>query len=189
MVKIRLTPLRLVARGLPRCGMARSRGHAEYSAAPLRPGRRPRRHWLRTARLNAVGWAALAGACVVAAALSVAAASALALPSWTGALCAVTPLGAVVLADRRRWAAMESGFGWGGSVDEVTTIVAELEVQGVACHVHVQQSPPTGWDRPWEPPPGDGAVPEASLCYANRDSAAVRAVLRAHGVDLPEIPW
>lgn len=128
------------------------------------------------------------GACVVAAP-GIAAASALALPSWTGALCAVIPLGAVVLADRRRWARMETGFGWGGSVDEVTAIVAELEVQGVACHVHVQHSPPTGWDLPWEPPPGYGAVPEVSLSYANRDTAAVRAILQAHGVDLPEIPW
>lgn len=170
--------------------MARSRGDAEYSAAPLASGRRLRRRpWLRTAQLNAVGWAAQVGACIVAAAVGVAAARVVGLPSGAGAVLAVVPLGAVLLADRKRWAAMETGLGWGGSVDAVAAIAAELRAQGVVTHVDIDGPPPEGWDAPVSTRTGNGSVQTASLSYRNRDAAKVRATLRAHGIDLPDLPW
>ena len=173
--------------------MAAPRRHGEYAAAPLRPGRIRRHHWLRTARLNAVGWTALLGLCLVAAAVGVAIAWAVAVPSWWGAALAVLPLGAVVLLDRRRWAAMETSFGWGGSVAEVADIAAQLANQGVTTQVHAE--PPTGgWHEPaydrrgpeW-PPAGGLPLTTASLGYRNRDAKTVAGTLRANGLPVPDV--
>jgi hypothetical protein len=163
------------------------------AAAPLRRGRVKRHYWLRTAKLNAVGWAALLGGCFVAAAVGVAAAWAIAVPLWWGAVLGVIPLVAVFLLDRRRWAAMETGFGWGGSVPEVTRIASELAALGVV--VQVRPEPPT---ERWHEPPYEGGVREevhmdpalqtASLSYRNRDTKTVASTLRAHDLPFPEFP-
>ena len=105
--------------------MVSSRGYGEYEGEPLRHPRIRRHYWLRTAQLNAVGWAALVGACLMAAAVGVAAAWAIDVPRWWGAVFGVLPLGAVFLLDRRRWAAMETSYGWGGSA-------ATLRAHGIA---------------------------------------------------------
>ena len=55
-----------------------------------------------------------------------------------GASLAVVPLGAVLLLDRRRWAAIETNFGWGGSEFEVAQIAVELSDQGVVTQVHTE---------------------------------------------------
>ena len=114
--------------------MVGSRGYGDYEAAPLRPGRR-RHHWLRTAQLNAVGWAALLGVCLVAAAVGVAAAGLIAGPRGWGAILGVLPLGVVVLLDRRRWASMEASFGWGASEVDVARIASELADHGVITKI------------------------------------------------------
>ncbi len=180
--------------GLPfssRCGRRRgtlwrmpgSRRSAEY--APLGEGPSHRRPWLRTAQLNIVGWSVLLGSCAAAAALGVLLAPALQLPGWSGLLLGLFPLGAVVLADRRRWAAMEAGLGWGGSVSDVTRIAEELQGRGVDAQVR----PDARYEQPWWDrldPSDTPDQPTASLVYTNRHEATVRAVLRAHGVDLPD---
>jgi hypothetical protein len=123
----------------------------------------------------------------VAGGLGVLAARALSLPDWTGLALAGLPLGAVVIADRRRWAAMATGLGWGGSVEEVSLVAEELRTQGMDVEVHLDQ--PTPWaDTPWadtvEPGPEMPGTQTASLEYRNRDTDVVRTVLRAHGIDL-----
>lgn len=174
--------------------MVASRGNGEYEAAPLRHGRASRHYWLRTARLNAVGWAALLGLCLAAAAVGVATARAIAVPSWCGASLGVLPLGAVVLLDRRRWAAMETSFGWGGSEADVAHIASELANQGVTAQVHTEPpmqvwpEPAYGWDGPEESPADGPALQAASLSYRNRDAKTVEATLRAHGISFPESP-
>lgn len=174
--------------------MRASRGYGEYEAAPP-PHRGDRHHyWLRTARLNAVGWTALLGLCLAAAAVGVATAGAMAAPNWWGASLAVLPLGVVMLLDRRRWAAMETGFWWGGSETEVAHIAAELSDHGVITQVH-PEPPAEGWPEPaygrGDPegaPTGGPALRTASLIYHNRDAKAVAAMLRAHGLPFPDIP-
>lgn len=165
--------------------MPRSRSGREYGEyAPLHAGHPRRRPWLRTAQLNIVGWSALLGACTAAAAAGVLLARALGLSGWLGALLALFPVGAVVVADRRRWAAMETSYGWSGSVGEVAQIAEELRSQGVDATIR----PDPRYEQPWwdriESP--SDAKPTASLVYTNRHETTVRAVLRAHGVDLPD---
>lgn len=165
--------------------MPRSRRTGEY--APLRPGVHRRRPWLRTAQLNRVGWSALVGTCAVAGAVGLRLARGLDLAVWPGLALALAfallPVGGVVLADRRRWASMETGFGWGGSVAEVSRIAEELQARGVDARVR----PDPDHEQPWwdriDTPPD--AEPTASLAYTNRHAATVRAVLRAHGIDAP----
>jgi hypothetical protein len=133
----------------------------------------------------------------VAGGLGVLAARALSLPDWTGLALAGLPLGAVVIADRRRWAAMATGLGWGGSVEEVSLVAEELRAQGMDVEVHLDQPTPwadTPWaDTPWadtvEPGPEMPGTQTASLEYRNRDTDVVRTVLRAHGIDLPPLSW
>ncbi len=174
--------------------MVGSRGYGDYEAAPMRQGRRRHHHWLRTARLNAVGWAALLGACLVAAAVGVAAAGFIAIPRGWGAVLGMLPLGALVLLDRRRWAAMEAHFGWGASEADVARIASELANQGVLTTIHTAATadawgePGDGWGRPNEPLTSDETVTTASLSYRNRDAQAVAATLRAHGIPFPEFP-
>jgi hypothetical protein len=166
-----------------------SRSNAEYSASPLGAGpQRRRRHWLRTAQLNIRGWSALLGACAAAGAAGVLLARALGLSGWLGLILALVPVGAAVVADRRRWAAMETSYGWSGSVAEVAQIAEELRGQGVDAEVR----PDPLYEQPWWDrigSPSDAPdEPTASLVHTNRHEATVRAVLRAHGVDLPD-PW
>ena len=115
--------------------MVRSRASAEYVEVSGWRARQPRRSWFRTARLDVVGWSALLGTCLVAAAAGVAVATALGRPRPYGAACAIVPLAAVVLADRRRWARMRSSVGWGGSVEDVARVVALLEDRGIHTRV------------------------------------------------------
>ncbi|SDN75344.1 hypothetical protein [Geodermatophilus sp. DSM 45219] len=126
--------------------------------------RRPR--FPRTARLDAVGHAALGGAC-----LAAAAGSALAL-RWTGrppavraALGPVVVVTGLVALDRRRWAAMTTGL---SSTDDAaaTRVVADLLVaRGLPVEVDEQR-------------PG--------LRYAHRDARRVHAALQDLGVDTPD---
>ena len=155
-----------------------SRGYGEY--APLRAGRH-RGSWLRTAQLNVRGWSALLGLCTLARLAGVLLARARGLPNALGLALAVLPIAAVLVADRRRWARMETSYGWGASVAEVTRIAEEPRARGVAAQVRpaLDHEQPR-WDR-LEPP----QEATASLVYANRHDRAVREVLRTHGVDLP----
>ena len=166
--------------------MVKSGASAEYLEPSGGCRRRRRRSWLRTARLNVVGWSALVGACLVAAALGLVSVTALGWPRSLGAACAVIPVAGVVFADRRRWARMETGFGWGGSMEEVTRIADELEAEGV----HARVSPEavgSAWDDRADSPPDRAAGETAFLEYRNRDAEVVMRKLREHGVHPPDV--
>ncbi len=99
---------------------------------------------------------------------------------------------ALALLDRRQWAAIETGFGWGSSEEDVARMTSELVDQGVNTTV---RTAPTakGWDEPadrWgerkEAEASDRALKTASLRYRNPDRRTVEATLRAHGIHLPE---
>ena len=139
-------PSRAVA--IPRCCSWLDREATASTRPPLRHGRGTRHHWLRTAQLNAVGWAALIGLCLVAAAAGVATAWAIGVPRWSGVSLGVLPLGGVVPLDRRRWAAaMDTSVGWGGSEADVAGIASEPAKRGVTTRVRTE--PPTeGWPEP-----------------------------------------
>lgn len=166
--------------------MVRSRGHAE-NMDPLgqRAGGR-RRSWLRTAQLNLVGWSALIGVCLLSAAAGLAVAAAARVPLALGAAFGVAPLLVVALLDRRRWSRMQTSFSWGGSVEDVAQIAAELQARGAQARV-VTEDTAIGWGESMHPLGGERVVKTAALEYANRDRAVVRETLRRHGVRLPDV--
>ncbi len=142
--------------------------------APLRAGRRPRwrRHLLRTARLNAAGRAALVGGCAAAGGLGWALGRLPAVPAGLSVpVGGLLPLLLVVGADRRRWRAMRTGYGWGGTPDQVAAVVADLAERGVRATTELS---------------ADGT--QGSLRYRNADARAVRVVLAEHGVVAPLRP-
>ena len=165
--------------------MVRPRGHAQYLEPWGRRGGRRRRPWLRTAQLNLAGWSALLGACLLAAAAGVAVTAAAHGPLLLGAAWGVAPLLVVVLLDRKRWARGQTSFGWGGSVNDVARIAAELEARGVRAVV-VTEGNAIGWGESAPATASDAVEQTAALEYANRDVKAVGDVLRRHGIRLPE---
>ena len=167
--------------------MVQSGRSAEYLEPSGWRRRGRRRAWLRTARLNVVGWSALLGACLVVAALGVATVTALGWPRAVGAAGAVIPVAAVVLADRIRWAQMETSVGWGGSVDEVARIADELAAEGMYARVRPEASG-FGWRDRAELPPDSAEAATAALEYRNGDVDVVRRKLREHGVRPPALP-
>ena len=129
-----------------------------------------RRRILRTAQPNLVGRAALVGSCLAASGLGFAAGRFLGLPvAFTTSAAGLLPLAVVVVVDRRRWRALLVGYGWGGTLAEVSAVAADLVLRGVAADVE-----------------GDDDAASASLRYRNADADVVRIVLADHGV--PSIP-
>jgi hypothetical protein len=167
--------------------MVQSGRSAEYLQPSGWRRRGRRRSWLRTARLNVVGWSALLGACLVVAALGIATTTALAWPRALGAAGAVIPVAAVIFADRRRWARMETSVDWGGSVEEVARIADELESEGVHARVR-PDAPGSPWRVGADPPPDTAEATTAALEYRNGDLDVVRKKLREHGVRPPALP-
>ena len=79
---------------------------------------------------------------------------------------------------------MQTAFGWGGSVEDVADIAAELQARGVHARA-VTEDIAIGWGQ--SAPPGTaGPVKTAALEYANRDARAVGEVLRRHGIRRPD---
>jgi hypothetical protein len=130
----------------------------------LSPGHPQRRPFLRTARLNAVGAAALVGVCLVAGVLTAFALQATGWP-WPvrAAVGPVVVLISLIVADRRRWAGMQTSFGFTDDAAE-TRRVADLLVAG-GLPVSVDED---DWG--------------SSLRYRNRDAARVHAALRELGI-------
>lgn len=121
---------------------------------------------LRTVRLNTVGYAALLGLVVAGAAALGGAGAAVGLPVAGAALGAVLVLAGVVVLDRRRWAAAETGLGWTDDAAQVASVHDALASRGVGTTVEDH---------------GDGPT----LRYRHRDGRAVREVLGEHGVTFP----
>jgi len=130
----------------------------------LSPGRRPRRSVLRSAQLNAVGHAALAGACLGAGLLT---AFALQVTGWPlplrAAVGPVVVLTALVVADRRKWARMETSFAFTDDELAMRAVADQLVAQGLPVTLDVED---------WGP----------RLRYRNRDAARVHAALNDLGI-------
>jgi hypothetical protein len=126
--------------GGPRAsGETVNRRYAEYRPATrFRPVGRFR--LFRTARLNVVGWAAFAGLCLAGAAVAAGIGAAAGLSvGWAAAAGAAVGPVAVLVADRRKWNRMSTGYGWGATVGTVRLVADELRRAGVP--VEVQERP------------------------------------------------
>jgi hypothetical protein len=135
--------------------------------AQYRPGRTPRKRFLRTAELSVVGWGALLLACAVMAAAGHFAGRWLGWPGGpAAALGAAAVVAAVVIADRRRWNALEGVVSWTHDEDEVERVASGLRERGVDVGVQMGRDVP-------------------GLLYTNRQRAEVRAALDEIGVEMP----
>jgi hypothetical protein len=132
--------------------------------APLSRGHRRQRSFLRTARLNAVGHASLAGACLLGGSVS---ALALAPTGWPlpvrAAVGPVAVVTALLAADRRKWARMETTFAFTDDVLAMRAVADQLVAQGLPVTLDVED---------WGP----------RLRYRNRDAARVHAALNDLGI-------
>ena len=136
--------------------------YAQYRQLRRRRGYAPLRRWrlFRTARLNAVGWAALTGWVVAWGSIVGEAARLVDLWPAAGALLgAAAGLVVVVIFDRRRWSGMEAHFGWTDEPAVVQQAVQRLLDAGVAVSYYM--SP-------------DG---EPHLVYRQRDERRVMRLL------------
>ena len=134
---------------------------------PLRLGKpHRRRRMFRTAKLNMVGRAAVVGSCLAAAGLGFGAGQLVGLPIVvTASAGGLLPPALLVAADRRKWRAALTAYGWGGTEAEVSAVVAELLRRGVVANVEI-----------W------GEDESVSLQYRNADAGVVATVLAEHGI-------
>jgi hypothetical protein len=132
--------------------------------APLAPDHRRPLSFLRTARLNAVGYAALAGACLVAGVVS---GLTLAPTGWRLLLRVVVGplvvLVALVIADRRKWGRMETSFSFTDDVATMRAVADRLTARGLPVTLDEERGGP-------------------SLRYRNRDAKQVHAALADLGI-------
>lgn len=120
----------------------------------------------RTAKLNIVGKAAVAGSCLAAAGVGFAAGRLSGLPvAVTAVVGALLPAALLVAADRRKWRGMLTAYGRGGTEDEVSAVAAALLRRGVVANVEI-----------W------GEDDSVSLQYRNADAGVVATVLAEQGI-------
>lgn len=127
-----------------------------------------RRELFRTARLNAVGWAAVAGLCAIGAGIGLLLARISGAATWIampfGAAAALGSLGA---ADRRKWAAMSTSYSWTDDLSATQEIADLLTRAGVAVSVEVDD------------------FGQPMLQYLNRDRRHVHRVFRSAALPSP----
>jgi hypothetical protein len=129
--------------------------------------RRPAPPFLRTAQLNGVGFAALAGVCLAAGVVTALALRATGWPLASRAVIGpIVVLVGLVVADRHTWARMETSFSFTDDPAELRRVGNRLIAQGMPVRVHEEQ---------WGP----------RLCYRNRDARRVHAALAELGIVTP----
>ncbi len=139
------------------------RSSAYLSSSPF-----SRRELVRTAQLNAVGWAAVAGLCAIGAATGLAATRLTGTPPWiTAPIGGAAALATVIAADRRRWATMPTAHTWTDSLVEVEQIAATLNRAGIEATAEIDEL-----ERP-------------ALHYLNRDHRQVARAFRDAGLPPP----
>jgi hypothetical protein len=130
----------------------------------LRPYRPRPRPWLRTARLNAVGYAALLAACLLA---GVVTAVVLRATGWPlplrAALGPMVVVLALVVGDRRKWSRTETSFSFSDDSTDMRSVAARLAAQNLPVTVDVA-----------------GRV--LVLRYRNGDRGRVHAALHSLGI-------
>lgn len=108
----------------------------------------------------------MVGSCLAGAGLGLLAGRLSGLPiAVTAVVGGLLPLVLLVAADRRKWRAMLTAYGWGGTEAEVAAVAAELHRRGVVANVEI-----------WS---GDDSV---SLRYRNADADVVATVLAEQGI-------
>ncbi|WP_433117935.1 hypothetical protein [Micromonospora sp. CA-246542] len=140
---------------------------ARLTASPS--GRR--RDLLRTAQLNAAGWAAVAAICVIGAATGLAATRLTGTPSWlTTPAGAAAAFAAVLAADRRKWANMPTTYSWTDNPTEVQRIASALQHAGIDATADTADT---------------ADLEQPTLRYLNRDYRRVARAFRAAGLPPP----
>lgn len=140
-----------------------------HSSAYL-SSRKPRHppELFRTAQLNVVGWAAVAGLCAVGATAGLAAARVTGTAPWIAVPAGgAAALAGLVAADRRKWRAMPTTYAWTDDVNSIQHIADVLTRAGVAVTVEVDD-----FDQP-------------KLQYLNRDHRQIRRTFRNAGLPPP----
>ena len=144
------------------------RRYAEYR--PFTSGRRRLRRYglFRSARLNLVGWMAVAALCLVGAAtgygIGLLVRGPVAVWLVIGALLCLVPLVAV---DRRRWGQLWTGYSWGDTPEAMRRVARELGQRGLMVATRTYP---------------DGRV---GLHYRNRDGRRVARALSQLGIRPP----
>ena len=106
------------------------------------------------------------GSCLIAAGLGFAVGRLSGLPvAVTAVVVGLLPLALLVAADRRKWRAMLTAYGWGGTEEEVSAVAAKLLRRGVVASVEI-----------W------GEDDSVSLQYRNADAGVVATVLAQQGI-------
>ena len=132
--------------------------------APLARNRRRPPSFLRTAQLNAVGWTALVAVCALAALVAVVLLRATGWPlSVRAVLGASVVVLVLVVADRRKWARMQTGFSFTDDVVTMRAVADRLTAQGLPVTLDEERGGP-------------------SLRYRNRDAKQVHAALADLGI-------
>ena len=135
--------------------------------APLTRHRLPRGpHLFKSTRLNSVGWAALAGLCLVVGAIFGGVAAAVGWSWWAFAVLGVmAALGSLLVLDRRKFSTLYSTYSWTDDEDEKAAVCADLQAAGIAAEL-------VSWNN--EPPFG--------VRVRNRDGKRANRVLVANGI-------
>jgi hypothetical protein len=129
-----------------------------------------RRGFFRTARLNAAGWAAVAGVGAAGAAAGLGAARLANASPWiTVPVGGAAALGALVAADRRRWATMRTSYSWTDDLAAVEDMAVLLQRAGIDASA------------------GTDGLGQPTLRYLNRHHRRVAQVFRDAGLPLPPV--
>jgi hypothetical protein len=142
----------------------------EHRSAAYVSSRRIRRHrgLFRTAQLNIVGWAAVAGLYLAGAGIGVVLTRASGVAAWVAAPAGGAAVLLVVVAgDRRKWGTMETGCAWTEDAAEVERVADLIERDGVTVRVDTDEQG------------------QKMLRYFNRDGRRVRRILRRAGIAPP----
>jgi hypothetical protein len=127
-----------------------------------------RRELFRTAQLNMVGWAAVAGLCVAGAATGLAAARLTGTPAWiTAPVGSAAAFAALLAADRHKWAGMPTTYAWTDDPAEVLHLASLLRRAGIDVSADTD----------------DGEQP--TLHYLNRDHRRVARAFHDAGLQPP----
>ncbi len=132
--------------------------------APLARNHRRPLSFLRTARLNAVGWAALVAVCALAGLIAIVLLRATGWPLPVRAVlgAAVVVLGLIVV-DRRKWGRMETSFSFTDAVATMRAVAERLTARGLPVTLDEESGGP-------------------SLRYRNRDAKQIHAALADLGI-------
>jgi hypothetical protein len=145
-------------------------GRMEHRSSSYLSSRRIRHHrgLFRTAQLNIVGRAAVAGLCLAGAGIGFVSSRASGVPAWVAAPAggAAALLG-LVAADRRKWGTMETVYAWTEDATEVERVADLIERDGVAVRVDIDEQG------------------QARLRYLNRDGRRIRRIFRRAGIPQP----